>query len=279
MNTKIPIIISVAVAVMMVGALLVPFIDSATDEYSEMYNNSSANLSSILSENMNIEFTADALTVNGEDVPISSPTGLRIVTDSFNIIRTEDHIELAYKGNPDLVIFTELSISMVDEMATIDWVDSSSVEGSVVLPVEWGFVLDPDGDYGLLRYYNLDRNIYLKSIDDLYGSNRLITTGDWFSFHGDNVILSDGTKIKANYSLNPISGYEGVSTINIGGNGTGFSFTVDNDGEPYTVSPWIYVAPNEVVAYKTGLGSLALLFAIPPILIVAFIAILAKDRS
>lgn len=266
MNTKemATLFASLIVGLIVLVTALVPIIDVSTDDYRELYNNSSANLSSVLMDDMDIQIEDDKVTVNGDDIALSSPTGLRIVTDSFHVIETGSNLEFAYKGNNNLTLVSTITIAVNDSVASVTYTDTSSNSGNLSFPIEWGFVIDPNGDYGLLRYYDLNRTIYIKDINELYGSNRLVTTNSWFSFHGADVTIGDSTKVVADYALQDINGYEGAYRINIGQTGTGYTFTIDNNGEPYVIHPWIYVAPNEVVAYKTGTSIvIPMLFVLP----------------
>lgn len=274
MNKTIMMIISVTIGIIVTGAVLVPVINSSMDRSRTIVNNSATNLASVIDEDTVISIDGRDILVN--DVPAVITAGLLMSTDSFNIIVATENIELTYKGSSSVYFVKTCDIEIVDNVANIVFTtDSAADPSTLTFNLKWGFVLDPDGQYGMIRVYNTARNLTISNLSNVYGSNRLITTDSWFAFNGNNVELLDGTKIKADVIQNEVNGLSGAYTINVGSNGDGFTFTIDNNGSPYVVHPWIFIVPNEVVAYKSELVSMSMLTIIPIFVLIALISMVA----
>lgn len=271
MNNKImTVIVSIALGTIVLGGVLMPVINDALDDSREIYNNSLVNLSSVIGEDLEVDVVDRAITIDDASVSLPSTAGILMCTDKFNVIFTDSQVQLFASGIEGVKAITSFNCVIDNQVATIAYVHND-VPGSIEYVLDWGFIFDPDGDYGMVRYYNTNSTVKINNIDDLYGSNILSATNGWFSFHGKNVV-ADGQSLVAEYTLTPIDGYEGIYNINIGNLGTGYSFDfTDPNGTLHEIHPWVYVIPNEVIGYKDGFSGMSLLLVIPVFVILALL--------
>lgn len=147
----------------------------------------------------------------------------------------------------------------------------------IVKSYDWVFVAKDVGDYRTLNLANYgSASLVFNNIDQIYGVNYVSTTGNvWFSFNGDRVKygLEDVTM---DITMEQIG--ENVYRSVVKTSGSDWQFVVDNGGEDYSVSPFVWIVPYEVSGTALGIPSSVenIIGAIPVIVIVAvLLAIIA----
>lgn len=263
MNKIIGVLLGATIGVMMLGLVLAPVISDAIDDTGEKYNNAAGILSKVYDGEtivIDVDVETGAISVNGET---ASSAGLAVVADKFVVTSSAGSILYnSIDGTTERT--TDLSISINANVATID---------GTTYDLDWCFYANPDGDYRMYPNASANRDIYVNSIDQIYGSNWITSTGKWFSFHGDDVLINGDTAVKAQYTLDPVDGYSNLYTIKIGGGSEGEYTFMDGD---YQVFPRFWVMPHEVVGYSDSENSyVSILGAIPVVLIAALVATIA----
>lgn len=274
MNNKlVPGIIMAAIAIILAGSLLVPIIQDYDDNAKVIKNNTTTNLAAVVGEDHEIVFDYDtgALTIDDADKTPTAQLGV-IVSDQMNIIyNTTPNLQLFSSQHPTGVvsITSDATITIEDKKITITYATDTVEEYTC----EWIYLYDANGDYGIYRLYNQSKTVYLNDLNQMHGSNILTTTSDWFAFTGKDVTLASSTEtVTADVTTGEVTGTKDILSISIGGNGTGYSFDVDNSGTDYTVHPWIYVVPNEVTGYSEVDNTIVpLMHALPILVIVAIL--------
>ena len=276
-------ILGATVAIILVAAVLVPIITDASEDQHEYYNNSVGQYSKIVSDEVTLEYVEDrsnltyTYSVNGElqttevsynDILFAtSGAMLKVATassslSSYLIWYTEESGSRRIDSPANITAtLTPTNISFVVTPA------SGSVE-SFTIPIEWGFYAVTTGDY---RAVWDPYDVKINDIDQVYSVNWMATTNKFFSVNGEDVFY-DGQTIKADYDLTPINGVVNVSNLKSGD----YTITVDNNGEPYTATPFNVIVPAEIVGDKTNASDAidGLLWAIPSLVIVAILLVL-----
>lgn len=273
-NNLLTLVITLTIGIIFVGSLLAPVIQDYENDVKVVKNNTTTNLAAVVGEDHTIEFTysTGALEIDGEAITAPAQLGV-LVSDQINLI---------YNNTPNLQLFSSQHTTGI---VTITSDTTVTIEGNTITitygtdteeeyTCEWIYLYDANGDYGIFRLYNANTTVYLNNINQLHGSNILVTTYDWFSFVGTDVTLAVADEDPVvDIVTGTVTGTNDIFSINIGGTGTGFSFDVDNSGTDYTVKPWIYVVPIEVSGYSDmNKELLPLMSALPILVIVALIA-------
>ena len=272
-NKLVTVTVLAAVAVIMIGALLMPIITDYDNDVKVVKNNTTSRLAALIGdEDHTITYTAStkALTIDGTDMTPTTNRGV-LYTDLFNILYQINETNPIEFYNSDtksrVVVSTDCTITITGKTVNVAY---GTYDHD--FDCSWLYMMDNNGTFGMFNLYNLNTTLYINSLNDLHGSNVLVTTNDWFSYVGDKVTLISGTDLTATVTTTPVSGTEDIVAISVGGNGTGYSFDVDNSGTPYTVHPWIVIAPIEVTGYsETNNAVIPLLYTLPVLLIMAII--------
>lgn len=271
MNKIIGVFIGLAVGVIMVASLLMPVINDAVDATKVVYNNEEGQYSSIIGEDMTIEVIESYnLSVNGVPVELINGEIPAIVTDSFMVkidtLNSGNYIAYYSEttGSVRTNNFVSLTITISDNNANIVVGNDEPVS----IPISWGYIASTTGDY---RAIWIPFEVKINNISQFCGANWIGTTGKFASYHGDKV-LYDGNEITANYNLTPYNQAEGIYSLKQGETGNDYSFEIDNNGTPYTVTPFLCIVPAEITGTVSGgTASNGLLMAIPLLVIVALI--------
>lgn len=285
MNNKIiGVIIGASIAVLMIGALLIPTINSAVDdEFKVVVNNTSSYYRAATDADYRVIADTDGIdfTVNGVSYEVAYGVASQIVTaDNFIFRMSQDpSIRIQY--------FKDGTYTDVSNVTSIDIVVSNdSVTGSYVtadgttnidVPISWGFVVS-DSETADYVYYNAfyEQTISINDVSQVYGSNNIETTGKFFSFNGNELYVNGVKNDTINFELTKVDGYEDYYTFPYSNTGDGLTFDVDNNGSPYTVRPYYIIVPKTIlVTPDDNLSAINLLYAIPLITIVALIATIA----
>ena len=275
-NKLIPLILALVVGIILTGSMLVPIVNEFADDQKAVYNNSTGYMANAMDGDgvLVVDTTSGSTVVTFNDVVVPITTGIYAQSDKFVVFGSSGTTRLNDTDGAvsNISPATTLTITFTSGSATLAYGD---VEKTYELG--WAFVCSgSDGAYRSYSTQNSTATYYLNNIDQLYGSNWITTTSEWFSYHGANVIVGD-EQITANYTLNEVSGYTNLYTLKIGGGSASeYNFVVDNDGEDYTVNPRFMIVPASITAIKEdGAAALALIEALPIVVIIALVVMAA----
>lgn len=258
----------------MVTTAVIPLAEDYTDSTRELYNNTANSMAIVGEGNHTIVANSTDMTLSIDGVSIVLTGSIAILmADQLNILYQNNQIQLFSSDYVSgfRVLAGEITITITDNVVSV--VDTN-IDTSY--ECEWIYLYDKDGKYGMVTAYNLSRTYYVNSIDDIRGSNLLVTTSDWFSYVGADVKLKSGGEVtNVQYTLDPVSGFTDLYTITVGSTGT-YAFDVDNSGNAYTVHPWIIVVPLEVTAHKPSSSFVGLVSVIP---LMAFVGLIAAAAA
>lgn len=295
METKnlLSIIIAVAVGIIMVGSLLMPYILDSSDKPITVSNDINRPATLIDSSDdvnvvINLGYTTPSFTINGEAVERdTSVTWYQVIaSDGFSIVYNWlDSEPLIAHNNYGQSISVGVSEAVTQDMTiTITKGNINVAYGSYSFDrsFTWASYLDPsgNGDYqNFFAYSGLVTKIYFKEIGDLKGASSAYTTPVvFYAFEGEAVRLNPfnennmaGTTtatVTSNQYL-----HSDIRVLDFGRNYTGYNFTFEGQN----VSAWQIVAPTTVSGTDSPLGSSAsiMLLSIPAVLIVALVASIA----
>lgn len=273
-NKLIPTIVLSAVVVILIGSLLIPIIDDYSDDTKVEHNNTGyalTKMTDVSDLTVTYEYSTKELSKDGE-VAYTLTSGFvpLVITDKFVMVGSISADNTMINGTDGKAtnITNDVSIVFSDGDATVTY---GTTERSFT-DIGWCFVVDPAGDYGVASKAASVGTVYYNNIDQLYGSNWIDTTSEWFSFNGTNVKVG-GETIQASVTEHTVTDAADIFYTTIGGGSTGeYYFTVDNNGTDYDVHPRFYVCPITVEGHSESiLANLGLLFVIPVILIAAMI--------
>lgn len=267
---------SVVIAIIVTVTMLVPIIGTAIEDQHEYYNNAVGQYSKIVSDEVTLEYVVNVseftytYSVDGElqttepgynDVLFATSGVMFKVAkatgslSSYLIWYTEESGSRRI-DSPTSVTATLTPTSISFEVTPV----SGSVE-SFTIPIEWGFYAVTTGDY---RAVWDPYDVKINDIDQVYSVNWMQTTNKFFSANGGDVYY-DGQTIKADYDLTPVSGVVNVSNLKSGD----YTITVDNNGTPYTATPFNVIVPAEIVGDKNTYSDvLDTILAVLPIFVV-----------
>lgn len=294
MNTKlIGVIIAASIAILMSGSILMPVINDAVDDTKVYYNNGAGHYASITDETVTINATLGEgdnaminYTVNGESVGANRGKTTILISDNCTIYgpytNTIELTGIDKNGN----LISPVRYSSITAIISSDSIDLTGVVVSDSSTVNyefdnnWAFYRSNSGDYRVLDNIRDNTLIYINDINQIYSSNWITTTSEFFNLNGDDVTVRDGTTettTTASVTLNSVM--NGVKSFLISSDRTSsaaFHFEVDNAGEPYDVYPFYFVIPASVYGQTESNESYtALLYAIPVILLTAIVATIA----
>lgn len=259
------IVTSIIVGMIILLGVFVPVVVNSTEEYVEMYNNTSNSLSSIFEEDVELTLNGRDLEINGQSLAFSNTSSI-IISDSFNLFSSDENtIEYASIDVHPYVAITSATINIVDSHAIVSIVNTNDETISEEFDIEWGFVFNPDGDYSMYRVFNNATTITLNNIDQMYCSNYFAPIESWYSAHGTDVTVGD-TSIQATFDKINVGGYVGGFQVRLGGTGD-YQFVVDGSDNSSTVHPWVFVVPKEVVLIKEGTEVIYTMLSLLPILV------------
>ena len=250
-------IVALVIGIILTTAAVIPLVNSYVDDTTDVYNNTNSTVSKLIGDSdytITIDGTTYALEINDVDVTPTAQIGL-VFTDLFNIVYNTSSGSQLFSSSDiahtPITMTGDVTIEISGSDVTITY-GTSTPQTEVTFEIEWGYIYDLTGDYGMYRLYNTSKTIYVNSIDDICGANVLGTTSDWFIYEGANVrTLVSEESTTATYTLTEVSGYNDLYTLSVGSNGS-YAFVVDNNGSDYTVHPWIVIAPLEVTGHKPG---------------------------
>lgn len=282
MDSKpITIVISITIAVIMVGALLVPIInDSVDDGFKTKINNSSSYYRASTNEDYRVVADTDGIdfTVNDVRYEVAYGVSSQIITaDNFIFRMSQDpSIRIQYFKDgtyTDVSNITSIDVLVTSESVNGTYTTANGTE-SIDIPINWGFVVS-DSETADYVYYNAfyEHTISINDVSQVYGSNNIETTGEFFSFNGRNLYVNGVKNETIDYELTKVSGYTDYYTFVYSNSGDGLTFDVDNNGSEYTVRPYYIIVPKVIYATPNeNDSSIHLLYAIPVFVILAIVA-------
>lgn len=301
-NKTIAMVITAAVAIIMVGSLLMPIINDAIDDSKVYYNNEYGPYAQVVdgeSVTINISTTigtagTTTYTVNGESVIV--PQGPRAILIAENLTVFQNYSNgIAINGvdsNGDLISsnanWSNASITIdgntISYTATLD--DATI---SKVVVNEWAFYRSNEGDYRIIDFVGSSVTVYVNDLTQVYGSNRIGTTGEFFRFNGTDVKISksvDGvtTTRNATATVQTTDVMDDVISFKVDPSretSSSFKFITDNNGEDYDVYPYYMIVPASVYGQTETNAAYAGVLAVLPILVICgiMVAVVATFRS
>lgn len=268
-NKIVPGVLTATVAIILLAVLLVPVIDDVVDSESDKYNNGGGVVSKIVGDaphHITVSGADRTVMVDDVDLTPASSAGL-LYTDKCLIIWFPTNMELYGEGITNFIsINVDMDVTIENNTVVVKYGSTT-----YTFDYSWAYLIDPNGDYGMFRYYNSSKTFYINNIDQIKGANYLATTASWYSYEGADVTYL-GDVVKADYVLNAVDGYENLYTLKAGSYGD-YSFQIDNAGTPYEVHPWVIVAPLSVTGYSlVGQSLIPILSVIPILIIVSLLA-------
>lgn len=294
-NKLIPVILATFVGVLLIGSVLMPVIIDADDDTKVYYNNNFGPYAQVSdNETIAIEITttpgtagSTVYTVNGENVGV--PQGPRAILLAENLTIYQNYSDgiacFGVDSDGNLSTFNNypsIDVNIVGNSMTIVTTDSSNATTTYNFDCEWIFYRSNVGDYRLVDFLSARQTVYVNDLKQVYGSNRIGTTGEFFSFNGTDVKiakLSDGTTTirEATATVTTTDVMRDVISFEVDpsrATSSSFKFITDNNGNDYEVYPYYFVIPASVYGQtESNEAYSAILFAIPVVLIMALVAI------
>lgn len=275
--------ISAFVVITVIAAVLMPVLDDAKHSMDETYTNSAP-----YSYGKIYDFNEDSddmvvisvcktgertISINGQQHNVSAWQPV-VMSDAFTI--------RYYSANMNFVTPSAGSKTIISATITIsggvatfsDVLNTSEQEISIdPEPITWAFIHDNGGDWaGIITENGV--TVYAHQ-NEIYTSNWINTTSEYFSSSAGstNAIINDGTDTYTT-PINWGGEYldNGVYKLTLSSTSDDYTFVVDNNGEDYTVHPFLICAPKTVVGVPDEVSPAFSMFdVIPMLLIVAII--------
>lgn len=301
-NRLISVILAISVGVIMVGSVLVPTIIDANDDTKVYYNNNYGAFADVSdNEEINLEITtvigtagSSTYYINGEELNLIQ--GSRVIVVSENLTIAQEHATgigitgVDSSGNLFRYLADSVNVAINGESITIEWVRSvDSTSGTINVNSSWIFYRSFDGDWRAVEYLSSSRTAYINDFSQVYSSNWIGTTKEFFTLNGTSVEVYSGTvgetatlstttaTVEATEVMNGVSSFVISSDRETSG---AFKFTVDNEGEPYDVFPYYFIIPASVYGQTdTNIAIATILFAIPVIVLLSFVVFIVRTFS
>lgn len=294
MNTKlIGVIIAASVAILMSGSILMPVINDAVDDTKVYYNNNTGSYS-MINDGSDIDFSIvptgntsgaihNVVIEGGSNTAVYSGLRCIVMSDKFVISQLNTAVlGLAYVID-DIQHYATfesgntITVSLSNNVAVV-----SNGTDNYTIPFDWCFYVDSSSkSYRMMDYTSDNRVVYINDVNQVYASNWINTTGEFFAINGTNVtIYGENENTTASYDgltevMNGVSSFT-VGPISGGARTTGIHFSVLNGSADYEVYPYFILVPASVYGQTESNESYtALLYAIPVILLTAIVATIA----
>lgn len=296
MEMKIPAIaITAVVVVIVLAGVLMPVLDDAKHSMDETYSNEA-----IYSYGKIYDFNEDSddmvvisvcktgersISINGVSHNISAWQPV-VMSDAFTIRYYSANMNFVTPTAGSKTI-TEATITISNGIATFSNVlNTSGVEISIdPEPITWAFLHDNDGDWaGMITESGVE--VYAHK-NEIYTSNWLTTTSSYFSSKaGTGVVTIVGSDDTTTADINWGGEYldNGVYKLSLNSDSDDYTFVVDNDGEDYTVHPFLVCVPKTVVGVPDDVSPAFSIFGAIPVLIViallvSVVAVIFRSRQ
>lgn len=239
----------------MLGAVVftatLPVWEGLEESQTITYTNSYGTRASLLDLTGSHTITSDGITItidDGDPITVANYQ-MGLASDLFNGRRFGSNIQWpsihgnAVAGDIDLTIDNGLLNGTI-----------TSIGGTVRTfedePIKYLAYPDTAGDYTMMFSDSDNRRVWLTDPDsEFYSANYINTTSEWFSYY-DGVLTVDGSPNDSMVFDGEKVDYDtSVYQYNISADD--IVFTVDNDGEPYIVHPYVCVVPYHVYGMAT----------------------------
>lgn len=278
--------VGVAIGVILLSTVLVPIISDAQHSNDVVYrNNNPYGIGSIYefdettAETIVITIcnaTERTVSINGEVVQTAAYQPV-FISDVCSIRFYQNNMNFASLEGSRTI--TEATITINGGVATFNVLNGSTPIDISAKPITWAFIHNVGGDYIAVSNDSPTGFNWYSYKDGIYSANWITTTQEFFSIHGGEVKLtgSNGSRtVPLDWNGEDLG--NGVFKMHLNNNATSdYTFTVDNGGEPYTVSPFLVCVPMEVVGYSPG--SFSILSVIPVLIIVALMVSVIRIYS
>lgn len=222
MNTKIVgLIVGLAVAILLVGSLLMPVINDYNDTTMIKYNNAEDTLSKVETEVSEVEvesFDPMTITVNGE-IYNGAPNRILFMSDKVLINGYLSDIAMHIdNGDGTMTNYAGLSALkfIVDGQSntiTVYFSNASVTDQTITVNYgDWGYCMDPDGDYSAIVVWR-NMTVYLNDLDQMHLVNSRYTSA-YVSGTGDQVRIGTETQT-ATVKTNTIDNVENLIYLNL----------------------------------------------------------------
>lgn len=289
-NKIVPMVLGATIAIILTASVLMPVINDTVDDTKVYYNNGGGSYASVVDDvvNISLDLGTDRVVyaVNGVNQSLNLGGIGFVITDSFTIAggysNTIDVSGVDKNGNLiSTARYSSIDLTLEPGRAIIDGTLTDESTVSYEFNNEWAFYRYSEGDYRVLANIGVDElTVYVNNINQVYGSNWINTTGEYFAFNGADVKVYDGESIiNTNATVELSNVMNGVESFTVTSDRTvsgAFKFTVDNNGADYDVYPYYFIIPASVYGQTESNESYtALLYAIPVILLAAIVAAIA----
>ena len=286
-------IVGLVIGATLFAGILLPTVNSITDKTIIEYNNAVGAYAKAPSSNEVVfEFTNDIDTgvytwvVNDEIVYNGQTDTIGLLyADGYCLMGGQDKgawlthgdVGVGYYGQVSKATLTYSDNHLTGEILT-SW-GGSPATYPVDAPVDWLFYANTTGDYRNMHITE-DSKIYLNDVNQMYGTNWIVTTISMYSFHGLDVkewVVGESApnEIKATAQLTPADN-KGVYELTLKTVNSDYSIIVDNSGEDYTVSPWNVIVPAKVIGEKMTNGIVYnALFGVIPLMVLVMLIVYA----
>lgn len=238
--------ITVALVAVMVGAVVfgatLPIWQDLEDEHTTTYTNNATGYTRAslldLTGTHTITNTNETLIIDGESKTFANYT-VGIASDVFNGRRFGTQIQFGTTTGANITGNINITITngvVNGTVATKTYTD---------VPIHYLAYPDPNGDYAMLFSDTSTRSIYLNNpAEQFYTANYINTTSEWFSYY--NGVLTVGGEVNDTITFNGSQVDYDTEVYRYSTNLDDITFTVDNNGEDYTVHPYVCVIPYQV---------------------------------
>lgn len=286
-NKLIPLVMTLVVGIILAGSLLIPVINDAQHAQDVKYTNSAPYSYGKIydfSENdlddtiiISVCKTGErSISINGETHNVSSYQPV-VMSDAFTIRYYNTSMNFVTPSAGSKTI-TEATITISAGVATFtDVLNTSGTEITIdPEPITWAFVHDSTGDYsGLITENGITAYAHK---NEIYTSNWITTTSEYFSGKAgdDFVTITDGTD-STTATINWGGEYlnDGVYKLTLSSTSDDYTFVVDNEGEDYTVHPFMVCVPKEVIGTPDDQQGINALYGVIPILVIVALLVTA----
>lgn len=269
-----------AVAIILIGSMLVPVINEIGENATPKYENAGVFADEIGDDDVSIVYTTSSLTVDGvaisdyELAPIfasdtlwidcvgSYCTILTVRSGSGQIFANATAFSATVDASEKTVTFSSITYG------------NNSASDVAIDAYSWAFVASNDGEYSGVRATSEATDYYVASTSQIYGG--LFASGSLYTIKGTSVYADAVATSAATVAIDTaaVSNVDGVYSFAVASTPAN-SDVVLTYGSSSTASINLLILPAEVVGETGMLQPYQLMLVIPVILLVAIIAFFA----
>lgn len=288
-NNLMMIIIGATLGFIMIGSFLVPFVANYTDSTKEYYNNQYGPYADVSEDDIiNLEITttigtagSTVYSVNGTEVTVTQGPRAIVLSEKLTIIQNYNNGIGIYgvDSSNNLINTTgdSLTVTIDGNTISIQWaLSSDNTSGEIITNSSWIFYRANVGNYRIIDYISSARTVYINELDQVYSSNWIGTTREFFTLNGTSVNVYSGEiggtatveSTTASVTLTDVmTDVKNFVVDPTRENSGAFKFTVDNSGTPYDVYPYYFIVPDKVFGISDENKVINSMFTILPIVV------------